>query len=100
MPALRLEANYFNVRYRNRVADLIASVLGVLSNHAYARLVTFNPSETLLVRLLAPAAREVAHQTITRRLYDHSSLYAADTQGLTQTAYPKLGRSTSRARRY
>src|SRR3546814_16360352 len=52
MPALRLEANYFNVRYRNRVADPIASVLGVLSNPAYASLVTFNPSETLLDRLI------------------------------------------------
>src|SRR3546814_17855881 len=77
MPALRLEANYFNVRYRNRVADPIASVLGVLSNPAYASLVTFNPSETLLDRLIAPAASALGLQNITGRPYDPSTVYAA-----------------------
>src|SRR3546814_13529853 len=77
MPALRLEANYFNVRYRNRVADPIASVLGVLSNTAYASLVTFNPSETLLDRLIAPAASALGLQNITGRPYDPSTVYAA-----------------------
>src|SRR3546814_20805438 len=77
MPALRLEANYFNVRYRNRVADPTASVLGVLSNPAYARIVTFNPSETLLDRLIAPAPSPPGLQNIPSRPYAPSPLYAS-----------------------
>src|SRR3546814_17330106 len=87
MPALRLEANYFNVRYRNRVADPIASVLGVLSNPAYASLVTFNPSETLLDRLIAPAASALGLQNITGRPYDPSTVYAAVDERSNNTAY-------------
>jgi outer membrane receptor protein involved in Fe transport len=86
IPSLRFEANYYNVRYRNRVADPIASVLGVLSNPAYASLVTFDPSETMLDRLIAPASA-LGLQNITGRPYDPSTVYAVVDARANNTAY-------------
>lgn len=87
MPALRLEANYFNVRYRNHVADPIASVLGVLTNPVYASLVTFDPDKALLDRLIAPAASALGLQNITGKPYDPSTVYAVVDARSNNTAY-------------
>lgn len=87
IPSLRLEANYYNVRYRNRVADPIASVLGVLSNPSYASLVTFNPDAPLLDRLIAPAASALGLQNLTGRPYDPSTVYAVVDARANNTAY-------------
>ena len=87
IPSLRLEANYYNVRYRNRVADPIASVLGVLSNPIYASLVTFNPDEPLLDRLIAPAASAFGLENLTGKPYDPSTVYAVVDARANNTAY-------------
>ena len=87
IPSLHLEANYYNVRYRNRVADPIASVLGVLSNPAYASLVTFDPSAALLDGLIAPAASALGLQNLTGGPYDPSTVYAVVDARANNTAY-------------
>jgi outer membrane receptor protein involved in Fe transport len=44
LPGLRLEADVFSIRYRNRIATPIAVPGQSLSNPAYASLITLNPS--------------------------------------------------------
>lgn len=44
MPGFKFEIGYFDVRYRDRVVQPIASASGVLDNPVYADLVTRNPS--------------------------------------------------------
>lgn len=62
LPGLRLEADVFSIRYKNRIATPIAVPGQSLSNPAYASLVTLDPSAAQLAAatsacLLAAAAR-------------------------------------------
>ncbi|MGN6376894.1 MAG: TonB-dependent receptor domain-containing protein [Sphingomonas sp.] len=75
-PGLKLEASYYNIRYRNRVVTPLTSVLGVLDNPVYASLVTFNPSPATLSALIAPAAGVFGLQNFTGQPYDPATVYA------------------------
>lgn len=54
LEGLRIDANYFNVRYRDRVAQPVAGSIGsALSNPGYASLLDRNPSAAALDDLVA-----------------------------------------------
>src|SRR3546814_9967589 len=46
IPALKLETNYFNIRYRNRVVNPITSILGLFTNPIYSTLITRSEEHT------------------------------------------------------
>ncbi|MGF7151542.1 outer membrane receptor protein involved in Fe transport [Sphingomonas zeicaulis] len=76
VPALRLELSWFRIRYRNRVANPIASVLGLFQNPVYDSLITFDPDATLQAALIAPAGGAFGLQNFTAAPYDPSTVYA------------------------
>ncbi len=51
LPGLRLEASYFDIRYRNRIANLGTDYMAFLGNRGlYGSLITDDPSAELLAR--------------------------------------------------
>lgn len=76
IPALKLEANYFNIRYSNRVVNPITSVLGLFTNPLYSTLITLRPTPAQLDALIAPAVGAFGLQNITGRPYDPTTVYA------------------------
>lgn len=90
IPALKLEANYFNIRYRNRVVNPITSVLGLFTNPIYSSLITVNPSPALLDQLIAPAVGAFGLQNVTGQPYDPSRVYAVVDARSQNTAYQTI----------
>jgi iron complex outermembrane receptor protein len=52
-PGLRIEASYFSVRYKDRVADPITGISSALANPAYADLITLNPTAAQVLAAIA-----------------------------------------------
>jgi outer membrane receptor protein involved in Fe transport len=90
IPALKLEANYFNIRYRNRVVNPITSVFGLFTNPIYSSLITLSPSSTLLDQLIAPAVGAYGLQNVTGQAYDPSKVYAVVDARSQNTAYQTI----------
>ena len=90
IPSLRLEANYFNIRYRNRVVNPVTSVLGLFENPIYSTLVTYSPTPALLDELIAPAAGAFGLQNFTGKPYDPSTVYAVVDARSQNTAYQAI----------
>ena len=76
IPALKLEANYFNIRYRNRVVNPITSVLGLFTNPIYSTLITLSPTPAQLDALIAPSVGAFGLQNVTGKPYDPATVYA------------------------
>jgi outer membrane receptor protein involved in Fe transport len=89
-PSLRIEANYFNVRYKNRVVDPITSILGALDNPIYSDLIVRNPSPELQAALIAPAASALGLQNVTGAPYDPATVYAVVDARSQNTAYQNI----------
>ncbi|WP_454885459.1 TonB-dependent receptor domain-containing protein [Sphingomonas oryzagri] len=90
IPALRLEANYFNIRYRNRVVNPITSVFGLFTNPIYSSLITLSPTPAMLDDLIAPAVGAFGLQNITGQPYDPSKVYAVVDARSQNTAYQTI----------
>lgn len=90
IPALKLEANYFDIRYRNRVANPITSVLGLFNNPIYSTLIELNPSAATLDALIAPAVGAFGLQNITGKPYDPTAVYAVVDARSQNTAYQSI----------
>jgi outer membrane receptor protein involved in Fe transport len=54
-PGLKIEASYFSIKYRDRVASPIASILGVLQNPIYQSLITYSPTTQQINALVGGA---------------------------------------------
>ena len=74
MPGLRLEASYFHIDYRNRVASPIASILGVFQNPIYQHLIVYAPTSQAINALVAGAPFGL--ENYTGKAYDPTSVYA------------------------
>lgn len=90
IPSLRLEINYFNIRYRNRVVNPITSVLGLFDNPIYKNLLTFSPSSALLDELIAPTVGAFGLQNFTGAPYDPAKIYAVVDARSQNTAYQTI----------
>src|SRR3546814_19968851 len=78
IPALKLETNYFNIRYRNRVVNPITSVLGLFTNPIYSTLITLSPTPAQLDALISPAVGAFGLQNVTGTPYDPTTVYAVE----------------------
>ena len=57
IPGLDLQATYFNVDYRGRIASPFTNVLTALFNPLFSDLITYNPSAAEVNALIASTAR-------------------------------------------
>ncbi|WP_332794424.1 TonB-dependent receptor [Sphingomonas sp. RB3P16] len=90
IPALKLEANYFNIRYRNRVVNPITSVLGLFSNPLYSTLITISPTPAQLDALIAPTVGAFGLQNVTGKPYDPTTVYAVVDARSQNTAFQAI----------
>ncbi|PNB52544.1 TonB-dependent receptor, partial [Pseudomonas sp. FW305-130] len=63
LDGLRVEANWFDINYRGRIASPISSVLSALTNPAVASFVQFSPSTSTLQSLIATSDTGLAIQS-------------------------------------
>lgn len=74
-PELSLEANYFNIRYRDRVVQPIAgSIAAAFTDPGYASLIDRDPSASLLADLVGGA--QLGLQNFSGRTYDPANVVA------------------------
>lgn len=74
MPGFRFDIGYFDVRYRDRIVQPIASAGGVLNNPIYADLITRNP--TLAQQQAAIAYSSVGLQNLSGMTYNPANVVA------------------------
>lgn len=63
IPGLNLQATYFNVDYRDRIAEPLTSVLSALYNPLYDDFITYNPSAAEVNALIATLPGGLSNQT-------------------------------------
>jgi iron complex outermembrane receptor protein len=63
IPGLRLEATWFDVDYRDRISSPFSGTSTALSNPAYRQFVTFNPTPSQILALVATLPLGLANQT-------------------------------------
>ena len=90
IPAFKLEVNYFNIRYRNRVANPITSVLGLFTNPLYSSLITLDPTPGRLDALISPTVGAFGLQNITGTPYDPATVYAVVDARSQNTAFQAI----------
>jgi len=90
VPGLRLEADYYNIKYRNRVVNPLTSTVGLFSSSTYSSLITYAPSPELLDQLIAPAAGAFGLQNFTGEPYDPATVYAVVDARAQNTAYQAI----------
>lgn len=90
VPGLRFEANYYNIKYRNRVVNPLTSTVGLFSSSTYSSLITYSPSAALLDQLIAPAAGAFGLQNFTGQPYDPATVYAVVDARAQNTAYQAI----------
>lgn len=73
-PGLKLEASYFNIDYRDRVASPIASILGIFQNPIYQHLIVYSPTPQQIDPLVAGAPFGL--ENYTGKPYDPASVFA------------------------
>lgn len=84
---LRIEASYFNVRYRNRIAVPITSVVSAPNNPIYANLILYNPTPAQLAAIIAGLPQGLSNQT--GRPYDPATVGAVINSSLQNLARQK-----------
>jgi outer membrane receptor protein involved in Fe transport len=63
IPGLDLQASYFHVDFRGRIAEPFTSILTALTNPLYADLITYNPSAQQVNALIAAVPGGLVNQT-------------------------------------
>jgi outer membrane receptor protein involved in Fe transport len=63
IPGLSLQATYFDVDYRGRIASPLTSVLSALYNPIYSAFITYNPTAAQLNALIATLPGGLVNQT-------------------------------------
>ena len=90
VPGLRIELDYYNIKYRNRVVNPLTSTVGLFSSSTYSSLITYAPSPALLEQLIAPAAGAFGLQNFTGQPYDPATVYAVVDARAQNTAYQAI----------
>lgn len=63
LPGLTLDADYYRIRFKQRVVNPILSFRGILTNPLYADLVTLNPDAAQLAAIAATLPQGLVNQT-------------------------------------
>ena len=63
VPGLDLTASYFDIDYRDRIAEPLTSVLSALYNPLYSNFITYNPSAAEVNALIATLPGGLSNQT-------------------------------------
>ena len=63
LAGLHLQATYFHVDYRDRIAEPIASVLTAIGNPLYSNLITYNPSAAVVNGVIATLPGGLVNET-------------------------------------
>ena len=87
IPGLRLEASYFNTRYRDRIVVPIAFLSEALNNPLYRGLVTPNPSRALLDEVIGST---VSFINATGRPYNPADVAAYIDDSNLNAGYQKI----------
>lgn len=84
LDGLRVEASWFDINYRGRIASPISSVLSALTNPAVASFVQFSPTASALQSLIATSDTGLANQS--GQPYDPAKVVAVIDSSLRNTA--------------
>ncbi|PTS90574.1 TonB-dependent receptor [Sphingomonas sp. HMWF008] len=84
LDGLSVEANWFDIKYRGRIASPISSVLSALTNPAVASFVQFSPTTSELQSLIATSDTGLANQS--GQPYDPAKVVAVIDSSLRNTA--------------
>lgn len=88
LPGFEVEANYFHIRYRDRVVTPITSSLGLFGNPLYQSLITYNPTPGQISSLVGSAL--LGLQNFSDQTFDPNAVYAIINANLQNTALAKI----------
>jgi hypothetical protein len=96
VPGLRVEASYFDVQYRDRVAEPFpGSIANALSNPGNAGLVTFSPSAPALATLVAGSRPPWSTTPVRRSILRASRCWSTTATSISR-ARPSAGSTCAR----
>lgn len=87
VPGLTIEANYFSIRYTNRVVTPIQSSLGLFSNPLYQSLILYHPTAAQVAAAVGGAP--LGLQNFSDLSYDPANVYAIVDGNLQNSAFQK-----------
>lgn len=87
-PGLKIEASYFDINYRDRVASPVASILGVFQNPIYQHLIVYSPTQQQIDPLVAGAPFGL--ENYTGQPYSPANVFAILNANIQNSARQKI----------